>query len=110
METLSDLLDVLGDRDVALCRELTKLHEEVRRCTLAQAAAYYAETPPRGEFVLVVEGAPPVEEEGFTLEDGLERVDRLLAQGLSTRDAVKQAAAELGLSRKALYDRAVSRD
>lgn len=58
LATLRDLADAFGeDRKISLCRELTKLHEEVRRMTLGEAAAYYEETPPRGEFVLVVAGA-----------------------------------------------------
>lgn len=59
VSTLADMLEAFGDRRIALARELTKVHEEVRRTTLAGAAAHYAENPPRGEFVLIVEGAPP---------------------------------------------------
>ena len=69
--TLDDLCAAFGpDRRVALCRELTKLHEEVRRTTLGEAAAYYAETAPKGEFVLVIAGAPAPEEAAVSLEDG----------------------------------------
>ncbi len=108
--TLRDLAETFGpDRRVSLCRELTKLHEEVIRTTLGQAADRWAETPPKGEFVLVVEGAPEAEEVTYTLEDGLALVDRLKGEGLSTRDAVKRAAADLSLSKKALYDRAVGK-
>ena len=108
--TLRDLAETFGpDRRVSLCRELTKLHEEVLRTTLGQAADRWAEIPPKGEFVLVVEGAPEAEEVTYTLEDGLALVDRLKGEGLSTRDAVKRAAADLSLSKKALYDRAVGK-
>ena len=107
--TLRDLAEVFGpDRPVSLCRELTKLHEEVRRTTLGQAAAWYQENDPKGEFVLVVRGAEPAGEEEATLEDGLALVDRLRGEGLSLRDAVKRAAKELGLSRNQLYDAAVN--
>lgn len=103
--TLRDLADCFGtDRRVSLCRELTKLHEEVRRTTLGEAVAYYQENNPKGEFVLVVEGAPAVEMEACTLEEGLDLVRSLQAGGASTRDAVKEAAEACGLSRKALYD------
>ena len=96
--TLADLLEAFGpDRRIALCRELTKLHEEIRRTTLGEAAAWYESDPPKGEFVLVVEGGTPAAEEAPTLETGLARVSAL-------RDAARQAAAELGLPRKALYD------
>ena len=109
--TLRDLADTLGpDRPVSLCRELTKLHEEVARTTLGEAAERYREESPRGEFVLVVRGAQPQEEQEATLEDGLTLVERLRdGEGLSLRDAVKRAARELGLSRNELYDRAVGK-
>ena len=106
--TLRDLADTFGaDRPLTLCRELTKLHEEVSRTTLGQAAAWYGENAPKGEFVLVVRGAEPLPEGEASLEDGLDLVDRLRGEGLSLRDAVKRAARELGLSRNELYDAAV---
>ena len=108
--TLEDLSATFGpDRPLTLCRELTKLHEEVRRTTLGQAAAYFRENDPKGEFVLVVRGAEPVREEEASLEDGLVLVDKLRGEGLSLRDAVRQAARELGLSRNQLYDLAVGK-
>ena len=107
--TLRDLEETFGpDRRISLCRELTKLHEQVWRTTLGQAAEHYAQNPAKGEFVLVVEGAAPVQEAEYTLEDGLAMAARLQAEGASTRDAVKQAAAACGLSRTALYDLVVS--
>ena len=109
--TLADLREVFGpDRRVALCRELTKLHEEVRRTTLGEAADWYAANPPKGEFVLVVEGGAPAAEETPTLEAGLAWVAALRAEGCSLRDAARQTAAELGLPRKALYDLALGKD
>ena len=108
--TLKDLAETFGeDRPISLCRELSKLHEQILRTTLGQARAYYAETPPKGEFVLVVRGAEPAGEQEVTLEDGLALVERLREEeGLSARDAVKRAAKELGLSRNELYDRVVN--
>ncbi len=106
--TLQDLAVTFGeDRPLTLCRELTKLHEEVSRTTLGQAAAWYGENTPKGEFVLVVRGAEPLPEGETSVEDGLDLVDRLRGEGLSLRDAVKRAAKELGLSRNELYDAAV---
>ena len=105
--TLRDLRDTLGPgRPVALCRELTKLHEEIWRTTLGEAADRYAQEAPRGEFVLVVQGEAPVEE-APDLDAGLERVAALREEGLSLRDAARQAAKELGLARNALYQRAL---
>ena len=108
--TLQDLAEVFGpDRPITLCRELTKLHEEIRRTVLGEAAAYYQENTPKGEFVLVVRGAERQEEREATLEDGLLLVDKLRGEGLSLRDAVKRAAKELGLSRNQLYELALAR-
>lgn len=102
--TLDDLAEAFGgERRIALCRELTKLHEEIFRTTLAGAAARYGDESPRGEFVLVVEGAPAPEEAGATLADGLARVAELREGGASLRDAARQAAKELDLSRNELY-------
>ena len=109
LRTLEDLLAVLGDRPIAVVRELTKLHEETLRTTLSGAVAHFRETPPKGEFVLVVRGAEPQEEGEATLEDGLALVERLREEGLSLRDAVKRGAKELGLSRNQLYDLAVGK-
>ena len=109
--TLADLAEAFGrERPVSLCRELTKLHEEIRRTTLGEAADYYAQNPPKGEFVLVVRGAEPPEEPEVSTEDGLERVGLLREEGLSLRDAVKRAAKELGLSRNELYNLALEQD
>ena len=75
--TLEDLRETFGpDRRVALCRELTKLHEETVRTTLGEAAAYYQENTPKGEYVLVVAGSPPRETAAVTLEEGTEQVLR----------------------------------
>jgi 16S rRNA (cytidine1402-2'-O)-methyltransferase len=104
VSTLQDLAEVFGaDRPISLCRELTKLHEEVRRTTLGEAVSWAQETPPKGEFVLIVRGAEPGPEEEPSLEDGLALVERLSGEGLSLRDAVKRAAQELKLSRNQLY-------
>ncbi len=109
--TLSDLRDAFGgERRVALCRELTKLHEEIRRTTLEEAITWYDENPPRGEFVLVVEGScPPCVNEEDRMDMGLERVATLRGEGASLRDAVRQTAGELGLPRNKLYDLSVEK-
>ena len=108
--TLDDLAEAFGPgRRISLCRELTKLHEEVRRTTLGEAAEWYGANPPRGEFVLVVEGAAGTAAEAPTLAGGLARVEALRAEGLSLRDAVRQAARETGLAKNELYDRAVGK-
>jgi 16S rRNA (cytidine1402-2'-O)-methyltransferase len=103
---LADMAAVLGDRPAAIARELTKRHEELRRGSLAALAAQYAGEPaPRGEIVIVV--GPPVASEP-DLDDIDRRLDALLGR-LSLRDAVAALAAETGLARRALYDRALAR-
>ena len=102
--TLADFATTFGsERPIAMCRELTKLHEEILRMTLGEAVAYYETESPRGEYVLVLQGAAPQEKPKPTLADGLDRVRELQADGLSARDAVKQAAKELDLPRNAVY-------
>ncbi|MCD8050354.1 MAG: 16S rRNA (cytidine(1402)-2'-O)-methyltransferase [Clostridiales bacterium] len=112
VSTLTDLVETFGpDRRVALCRELTKLHEEIVRTTLGQALERYREQPPRGEFVLVVEGAAPVEDAPvLTLEQAVERVCTLYeGQHLPMKEAARQVAAETGFQKKELYRLAVQR-
>ena len=103
--TLADMAEVFGgDRPLSLCRELTKLHEEVVRTTLSEALERYTQTPPKGEFVLIVAGAEPEAKEAPSETDAAARLAELIAQGLSRKDAVKQTAKELGLSKNAVYE------
>ena len=105
LTTLSDMAEVFGgDRPLSLCRELTKLHEEVVRTTLSEALDRYTENPPKGEFVLIVAGAKPEEKEIPSETDAAARLAELIAQGLSRKDAVKQTAKELGLSKNTVYE------
>ena len=105
LATLADMAEVFGaDRSVSLCRELTKLHEEVVRTTLGEAVQRYTDAPPKGEFVLVLAGAAPKKAEAASPEDAAARVAELVASGVSRKDAVKQAAQELNLPRNLVYD------
>lgn len=109
LSTLKDLRDTFGaQRRISLCRELTKLHEEVRRTTLGEAVEWYDENPPKGEFVLVLEGAAPAEEHPLTMEEGVERVLALYGQGSRMKDAARQVAQETGLPKNELYRGAVA--
>ena len=105
--TLSDMLEILGDRKVALCREMTKLHEETMRTTLQGAVDYYKEHDPRGEYVLVIEGAERQEGPAVTMEDGVARVLALREEGVRMKDAVRQVAGDTGLNKNALYEAAL---
>ena len=110
MNTLEDMVDAFGpDRRIALCRELTKLHEETRRCTLGEAVAHYTENAPKGEFVLVVAGAEPRKETAVSLEDAVAQVLELKAQGVRLKDAAKEVAAHTGLSKNELYAAALEK-
>ena len=108
LNTLEDMAAAFGEsRPISLCRELTKLHEEVIRTTLGGAIALYTQQPPKGEFVLVVAGAEPVEEKPATAEDAVQRVKALMDGGMSRKDAVKQTAQELHLPKNVVYDAAL---
>ncbi len=107
--TLRDMGKYFGSRKIALCRELTKLHEEIRRTTLEEAAAYYAENPPRGEFVLVVEGKNPDEikeenERKWAEMSVAEHIAVYLSQGMTEKDAIKAAAKDRGVSKRDIYN------
>ena len=103
--TLEDMAEHFGaDRGISLCRELTKLHEEVVKTTLGEAIEKYTENPPKGEFVLIVAGAPEEEKEVASETDAAARVAQLMSEGLSRKDAVKQTAKELDLPKNVVYD------
>ncbi len=100
--TLDDLLQYFGDRKLTLCRELTKLNEEAIRTTIAAAVELYRETAPRGEYVLVIEGAPEAAENDYP-EDVTEHVNMLIESGLDRMSAMKTAAKQRGVSKSDIY-------
>ena len=111
MNTLQDMAEAFGeDRPISLCRELTKLHEEVVRTTLGKAIEQYTLQPPKGEFVLVVAGAAPEEKPVATALDAASRVAQLVKGGMSRKDAIKQTAKELDLPKNVVYDAALNSD
>lgn len=102
-DTLSDMAEAFGgERKITICRELTKIHEEIIRTTLGQAVSYYQSVFPKGEFVLIIEGA---EEERIepSLDAALERVAALRADGVSLKDAVKQISQKYNIPKNELY-------
>ena len=104
LTTLTDMLAAWGDRPLALVRELTKIHEEVRRTTLSEAVAYYTENPPRGEFVLVIAGAPQqAEQQAETLEDAVKLAQSLIDGGAAASAAAKEAASVTGYKKNEIY-------
>lgn len=103
LSTLEDMLSAWRNRRIAIVRELTKIHEEVRRTTLEEAVAFYRENTPKGEFVLVVEGAKPEETEEMTPEQAVELARNLMEQGYSASEAAKEAAKASSLKKGELY-------
>ncbi|HAL63234.1 MAG TPA: 16S rRNA (cytidine(1402)-2'-O)-methyltransferase [Clostridiales bacterium] len=103
--TLADMLEILGNRRLALVRELTKIHEEVIHTDLESAQSLYSENSPKGEFVLVIEGAAEVETENFwdTLSVS-EHIDFYINDGLKKTEAIKKVAKERGLLRHDVYN------
>ena len=104
--TLADLLSALGDRRVSLCRELTKLNEEVTRTTLSDAAAFYETAEPRGEYVLILEGAQisGAENAPWASLSISEHVELYIAEGMSKTDAIKRAAKDRGVPKNVVYN------
>lgn len=104
--TLADMLEILGDRKIALCRELTKIHEEIIRTTLAEAQNLYTETSPKGEFVIVIEGAkePEKEEQWWEALSVEEHVEKYIADGVDSKEAVKMTAKDRGLPKREVYN------
>lgn len=102
LATLKDFYSVLGDRRIALVREITKIHEEVIRTTLSAAIEKYENEVPKGEFVLVIEGKHETKEE-ITLEDAISLAKAYLNQGMSVSMASKQAAKETGIKKGEIY-------
>ncbi len=109
LNTLQDMAEAFGeDRPISLCRELTKLHEEVVRTTLGEALQKYTENAPKGEFVLVIAGAKEEETAAATEADAAAMVKKLMESGMSRKDAVKQTAKALDLPKNVVYDASLS--
>ncbi len=104
--TLADMLEILGDRKIALCRELTKIHEEIIRTTLSEAQNLYTENSPKGEFVIVIEGAkePEAEEAWWEALSVEEHVNKYIADGVDSKEAVKMAAKDRNLPKREVYN------
>ena len=101
--TLGDMLAAFGDSEIALVKELTKVHETVERTTLSAAAKKYSEIPPKGEFVLVISGAPEENPPEYTLESAVDFARAQVAAGLSTNEAAKAAAKQYGFKKSDIY-------
>lgn len=106
--TLADLFEGLGDRKIALCRELTKMYEQVIRTTVSGAIEYFQTTEPKGEFVLVVEGCKPEEyKKEFTKDEILKKVNELIRGGMDKKTAIKEASVMAGIPKREVYQMVV---
>lgn len=104
--TLNDMLKYFGDRKISICHELTKIHEDVMRTTISEAIEYYTDKTPKGEYVLVVEGAANEKpSEGFTIEDAVSQAKELISNGMRASDACKEAAKATGFKKSDIYSR-----
>lgn len=108
LSTLKDMQGAFGDRKIALCRELTKLHEQILRITFTQAIELYEVNPPRGEFVLVVEGksTEAIKEEQEALWQKLsieQHIQMYLESGIDEKEALKKVAKDRGVSKRDIY-------
>ena len=102
--TLNDMLEAFGDRRISISRELTKIYEETIRFTLSEAIAHYSQLPPRGEFVLVIEGAKPPPAPVIEIDGAIASAKTYIDQGMSVKDAVKKAAEEASVPKNTLYN------
>ncbi|MBR3267767.1 MAG: 16S rRNA (cytidine(1402)-2'-O)-methyltransferase [Oscillospiraceae bacterium] len=108
LRTLQDMAEAFGaDRSLTLCRELTKIHEEVRKTTFGDAIAFYESNAPRGEFVLVIAGAAEREEKNDSLEAVVELAKERIAAGERAADVCRQLASETGYAKRVLYEAVV---
>lgn len=108
MGTLADLRDTFGgDRQLSLCREITKIYEETIRTTIDGAIEHYTKVAPRGEYVLVICGKEESAEQEMTLPQALERVEFYRSEGKSLKQAAKLAAEDTGYSKNVLYNAVV---
>ena len=101
--TLTDMYNAFGDRKIAIVREITKIHEEVIRTTLAEASEKYKEESLKGEIVLVIEGYTEREEDIPTLEDAVLKAREYMEEGMSVSFAAKQAAKDTGIKKGDIY-------
>lgn len=109
LDTLKDMASAFGaERKISLCREMTKIHEQVFRTTLQEAIQYYTENTPKGEFVLILEGAAKPVEPEITFEDAVEQAFSLVQGGMRATDAAKQVSANTPFKKSEIYSALIS--
>jgi 16S rRNA (cytidine1402-2'-O)-methyltransferase len=103
LNTLKDLHSALGDRNIAVVKEITKLHETVLRLKFSEAIEYFSSNAPRGEYVLIIEGKPRQQEKTYTIEEAVEIAKGLIEKGLAASAAAKEAASVTGFKKGEIY-------
>lgn len=102
IKTLADMYETFGDRNIAIVREITKIHETVMRTSFSEAIEFYKSNEPRGEYVLIIEGAKE-EIVSYTLEDAVTLAKKLMQEGLSASAAAKEAATITNIKKSDIY-------
>ena len=110
LRTLNDMLEVLGDRRISISRELTKIYEETLRFTFSEAIAHFNERPPKGEFVLVIEGTTATPDKELVIEDAVLIASEYVVSGMSVKDASKKASEETGIAKNAIYSELIRKE
>lgn len=106
VSTLNDMLEYFGDRKISLCRELTKIYEEVIRTTVSGAIEYYKDKTPKGEYALIIEGYnEEAALEEITIEEAAEQAQKLISEGMKAVDACKETAKATGFKKSDIYSR-----
>ncbi len=109
--TLKDMLETFGDRDITIARELTKKYEEIIPTTLRQAKEYYSSNEPKGEYVLVISGAEPVKAENeLNALNLLDHLSFYINQGIEKKEAIKKVAQDRGVSRREIYNQTMKKE
>ena len=101
-KTLDDMYEAFGDRDIAIVREITKIHETVMRTSFSKAIEFYKQNEPRGEYVLIIDGAKE-QTASYTTQDAVNLAKKLMNNGLSASLAAKEAAATTGIKKSEIY-------
>lgn len=101
-KTLDDMYEAFGDRDIAIVREITKIHETVMRTSFSEAIEFYKQNEPRGEYVLIIDGAKD-QTASYTTQDAVDLAKKLMNSGLSASLAAKEAAATTGIKKSEIY-------
>ncbi len=103
LQTLKDIAENMGERAISIVKELTKIHETVYKTTVSEALKYYEENPPKGEFVLVLEGSREENKVSYTLEEAIEMAKMLMKNGESASSAAKETASATGFKKGEIY-------